>query len=199
MALHNHQGELFSANGFSSSKPPLNSEAALSRDLLKHWQRSIYNYQSELFQNKAIIPKQISLLKNSDEIGVDNFDPLKLSPLPLNFWRWSNCPHSGPAIYLVMDLPEDFDHHVLLYIGETVAAENRWKGEHDCKSYLSAYVEALGATGLKNQLSIRFWTDVPHQTRLRRRLEQRLIQRWLPPFNKETRARWSTPFTADVS
>ena len=32
----------------------------------------------------------------------------------------------------------------------------------------------------------------------RRALEQQLIQRWLPPFNKETRQRWSTPFTAEV-
>jgi hypothetical protein len=29
-------------------------------------------------------------------------------------------------------------------------------------------------------------------------LEQALIQRWKPPFNKETRGRWSTPFTADI-
>ena len=32
----------------------------------------------------------------------------------------------------------------------------------------------------------------------RRALEQQLIQRWWPPFNKETRRRWATPFTAEL-
>ena len=35
-------------------------------------------------------------------------------------------------------------------------------------------------------------------TRARRALEQQLIQRWWPPFNKETRQRWATPFTAEL-
>ena len=88
--------------------------------------------------------------------------------------------------------------HILLYIGETLAAERRWKGEHDCKSYLASYCEALSKVGLSSQLSIRFWTDVPIQTLSRRQLEQSLIKQWLPPFNKETRARWATPFTAEL-
>ena len=46
-------------------------------------------------------------------------------------------------------------------------------------------------------LSIRFWCDVPTQLRSRRQLEQLLIRRWAPPFNKENRDRWATPFTAD--
>ena len=61
-----------------------------------------------------------------------------------------------------------------------------------------AYGEALQRCELDHQLSIRFCTDVPVQTRARRRLEQALIQRWQPPFNKETRQRWATPFHADL-
>ena len=53
-------------------------------------------------------------------------------------------------------------------------------------------LEALLAAGLTCQLSIRFWLDAPETTRARRALEQALIQRWLPPFNKETRSRWAT-------
>ncbi len=45
------------------------------------------------------------------------------------------------------------------------------------------------------QLSIRFWSDAPAGTRQRRALEQALIRLWQPPFNKETRGRWATPFT----
>ena len=56
--------------------------------------------------------------------------------------------------------------------------------------------EALSNADIESQLSIRFWSDVPANTRTRRKLEQQLINKWLPPFNKETRARWSTPFTA---
>ena len=87
---------------------------------------------------------------------------------------------------------------LLLYVGETLAADRRWKGEHDCKAYLAAYGEALQRCCLPPQLSIRFWSDAPTDTRARRTLEQALIQRWLPPFNKETRQRWSTPFTVEL-
>ena len=79
-----------------------------------------------------------------------------------------------------------------------LAAERRWKGDHDCKAYLAAYGEALQRCELSAQLSIRFSCDVPQATRARRALEQQLIQRWWPPFNKETRQRWATPFTAEL-
>ncbi|MFL0769968.1 MAG: GIY-YIG nuclease family protein, partial [Prochlorococcus sp.] len=74
-----------------------------------------------------------------------------------------------------------------------------WKGAHDCKAYLAAYSEALNKVALTSQLSIRFWADVPTTTKARRQLEQQLIRLWLPPFNKETRERWATPFTAESS
>ena len=98
-----------------------------------------------------------------------------------------------------MDRPEEIDTPIILYIGETISANKRWKGEHDCKAYLASYREALGGAGLKSQLSIRFWTDAPENTKARKKLEQTLIKYWLPPFNKETRARWNTPFTANIS
>ena len=79
-----------------------------------------------------------------------------------------------------------------------MAADRRWKGEHDCKAYLAAYGEALQRCGMAHQLSIRFCSDVPRTTKARRGLEQALIQHWLPPFNKETRQRWATPFTTDL-
>ena len=63
---------------------------------------------------------------------------------------------------------------------------------------LAAYGEALQQAGLDSQLSIRFWRDAPSLVRPRRALEQALIRHWLPPFNKETRGRWATPFTAGL-
>jgi hypothetical protein len=97
----------------------------------------------------------------------------------------------------VFDRPDPLPWPLLLYVGETGRADRRWKGEHDCKGYLAAYGEALGRADLSPMLSIRFWCDVPTQLRARRQLEQLLIRLWAPPFNKENRDRWATPFTAD--
>ena len=113
------------------------------------------------------------------------------------FLRWPESPHRGAALYWVMDRPEHLEHPILLYLGETKAADRRWKGEHDCKAYLAAYQEACASCGLGCSPSIRFWGDVPQATRTRQQLEQTLIRRWQPPFNKEMRERWATPFQAD--
>ena len=91
------------------------------------------------------------------------------------------------------------NENIILYIGETISAENRWKGEHDCKDYLSSYSDSLHKANVKTKLSIRFWLDVPTKTKERRKLEQKLIQAWLPPFNKETREIWATPFTSQIN
>jgi len=123
-------------------------------------------------------------------------DPLALVAQPLQFWRWPQAPQRGAALYFVVDRPSHLASPLLLYVGETGQADRRWKGEHDCKDYVAAYGEALQQVGLNCQLSIRFWSDVPAQTRQRRALEQALIRLWQPPFNKETRGRWATPFTA---
>ena len=106
--------------------------------------------------------------------------------------------HEGAAVYFVMDKIIETDENIILYIGETISAEKRWKGEHDCKSYLSNYSESLQKANLTTKLSIRFWLDVPTETKARRKLEQKLIQTWLPPFNKETRGIWGTPFTSQI-
>jgi hypothetical protein len=124
-------------------------------------------------------------------------DPLVLQAQSLTFWRWPAAPQQGAAIYLVLDRPSAQAEPLLLYVGETARADRRWKGDHDCKGYLAAYSEALHRASLEPRLSIRFWTDVPAQIPRRRALEQALIRLWLPPFNKETRDRWTTPFTAD--
>jgi len=124
-----------------------------------------------------------------------NLDPLALVAQPLQFWRWPEAPQRGAALYFVIDRPSHLATPLLLYVGETGQADRRWKGEHDCKDYLAAYGEALQQVGLECQLSIRFWSDAPAQVRERRALEQALIRLWQPPFNKETRGRWATPFT----
>ena len=66
----------------------------------------------------------------------------------------------------MLDRPAELDQPLLLYVGETMAADRR--GEHDCKAYLAAY-GCFAAIALKPRLSIRFCTDVPQATRARQR------------------------------
>ena len=193
------QGELFENVNLLHSIAESENQMPMSSEFIKRWQKQIQDHQLNLFMKNKQSNKQTSLFQKDHHSSIEHFEPLKLTPLPLNFWRWPKCPHNGPAIYLVMDKTSNSNKHLLLYIGETVSADKRWKGEHDCKNYLSSYCEYLQKAGIKSQLSIRFWLDVPKETKARRKLEQNLIQYWLPPFNKETRARWSTPFTYELN
>lgn len=199
MAAPPGQGNLFE-QPLAESNGLLDRSLPLSAELLRGWQERIHQFQAPLFTSQLegrpeTAEQQHLFGHNIDPLS--NFHPLELRPLPLSFWRWPNSPHQGAAIYLVMDRPNALDHPILLYVGETKAADRRWKGEHDCKAYLASYQEACMGTGLRCNTSIRFWADVPQETRPRRRLEQILIRRWQPPFNKETRERWSTPFHTD--
>ncbi len=195
MKPYRGQGGLFPHNNFSGGISGAD-ELDLSKELLESWQKRLHAHQSKLFKSPRGDLKQGSLFETDELKSLDTLRPLKLTPLPISFWRWPSAPHSGPAIYLVMDLPEGFNTPILLYVGETTSADRRWKGEHDCKEYLASYSHALAQVGLKSHLSIRFWIDVPESTKERRKMEKKLILLWLPPFNKETRAHWSTPFTA---
>lgn len=196
------QGDLFTQ--------PLGGGTERSQDLplqehqLRQWQERLLTFQQPLFaavaEGRSLAPGQINLLDGA-VIGpadtVQRLDPLALAPQNLQFWRWPDASNSGAALYFVLDRPPHLSGSLLLYVGETAQADRRWKGEHDCKSYLAAYGDALQQVGLGSQLSIRFWSDAPRPVRERRALEQALIRHWLPPFNKETRGRWATPFTAD--
>ena len=189
------QGNLFEqpAPAFHQNDP---GGLTLNGQQLQSWQERIHSFQSPLFESESPRQEQGSLFGNEDAAAA-GVQPLSLEPLPLSFWRWPQSPHQGAALYWVMDRPAGLKHPILLYIGETMAADRRWKGEHDCKAYLAAYQEACVHCGLSCRTSIRFWGDVPRATKARRQLEQTLIRRWQPPFNKETRDRWATPFQAD--
>ena len=199
MRSQQRQGELFCrTNHFWELSQP-NQELSLSKEFLEAWQEKVYSHQSKIFQGIQFAGQQTSLFQESSDNLINYFKPLNLTPLPINFWRYSKSPHKGQAIYIVMDKLDDNKKFIILYIGETIAAEQRWKGEHDCKTYLNNYCESLQKVGIGNNLSIRFWNDVPQKTKERRRLEQELIKIWRPPFNKETRTSWQTPFTSEIT
>jgi hypothetical protein len=196
------QGELFGPGGdLSGASGPAPVPPPLLRTQLLDWQERLRGHQGPLFLGESGGAAQVSLFTSMAPVDpcqlAADLDPLALQPQSLSFWRWPEAPHQGAAIYLVIDRPDPQAEPLLLYVGETGRADRRWKGDHDCKRYLAAYGEALRKADLTMALSIRFWCDVPAAIGPRRALEQALIRRWLPPFNKETRERWATPFTAD--
>ena len=195
----NRQSNLFKNNNFNfSEKGPL-QDVFIDKKIIKEWQAKIITHQSPIFKSGHIDVNQYSLFESSSDELNASFNPIELTPLPLSFWRWPKAMHEGPAVYFVMDEIIDSGENIILYIGETISAEKRWKGEHDCKNYLSSYSDSLHKANVKTKLSIRFWLDVPTKTKERRKLEQKLIQAWLPPFNKETREIWATPFTSQIN
>jgi hypothetical protein len=203
------QGDLFAGDPLATGAARPAAAPPLLRHQLLAWQERVAAHQAPLFARQTAAPTEQGLLfadalsstptaaAADPAAAAAGFDPLALAPQSLSFWRWPSAPHQGAALYLVIDRPADPAPPLLLYVGETGRADRRWKGDHDCKAYLAAYGEALALADLPARLSIRFWLDVPVAIGPRRALEQALIRRWLPPFNKETRGRWTTPFTAD--
>tara|TARA_B100000579_G_scaffold80519_1_gene62672 strand:+ start:362 stop:961 length:600 start_codon:yes stop_codon:yes gene_type:complete len=193
------QYNLFRNNDVNFEEENPLQDIFIDRKIIKKWQEKIINHQSPIFRSGYRYINQFSLFDSSSEELNEYFNPTELTPLPLSFWRWPNSMHEGPAVYFVMDKIIDSDENIILYIGETSFAEKRWKGEHDCKNYLSNYSDSLQKANISTKLNIRFWLDVPIKTKDRRKLEQKLIQTWLPPFNKETRKIWATPFTSQIN
>ena len=198
MGKFERQGDLFSNKDIVYSSQNDKNELDIDKRFIKEWQNKIIKYQVKIFSNMNKEIMQSSLFKPNSQKNYKIFNPLDLTPLSLSFWRWPKSPHEGPAVYFVIDKAMNAEENIILYIGETVSADKRWKGNHDCKGYLSNYCDSLQKAGLKPSLNIRFWIDVPNETKARRKLEQELIQTWLPPFNKETRGYWSTPFTSEI-
>lgn len=192
------QGDLFAAAETAAATAAPDAAQPLLAEQLLSWQQRLAAHQARLFSGEAPTTRQQQLWADPPE-QQPGINPLELQPQPLSFWRWPQPQVQGPALYFVIDRSLDGERPLLLYIGETARAEQRWKGEHDCKAYLASYAEALQKAGLRTRLSISFCADAPADTKARRALEQQLIQRWLPPFNKETRGRWATPFHADAT
>ncbi len=198
MKKFERQHNLFNNNVVNILEESLSQEINISKKVIEEWQDKIIQHQSPIFKYGCQKTHQTTLFESLSENLNETFNPTELTPLPLNFWRWPNTNHVGPAVYFVMDKIINSNEDIILYIGETLSAEQRWKGEHDCKRYLSSYSEILQKAKAITNLNIRFWLDVPLNTKERRKLEQNLIQTWLPPFNKETRGIWATPFTSQI-
>jgi len=199
MIKFERQYDLFNNDDLNFSEKNTLQNIFIDEKAIKEWQEKIINHQSPIFKYGYKNINQSSLFESNSEESNECFNPIELTPLSLSFWRWPTAMHEGPAVYFVMDKIIDYDENIILYIGETISAAKRWKGEHDCKNYISNYSDILQQANISTKLNIRFWLDVPNETKERRKLEQNLIQTWLPPFNKETRGIWATPFTSRIN
>ena len=187
------QFELFDSRTNTSTNLQHSNNMRINSETLMSWRNKIYDHQSKIMEEKSRQVSQQTIIPGTNIFEDKKIDPFSLQPLSLSFWRANQYVHNGPALYFVID--KMINSKIILYIGETNSANKRWKGEHDCKNYLINYKESLASNNLSSHQDIRFFLDVPKEVKLRRKLEQKLIYLWLPPFNKETRERWATTFT----
>jgi hypothetical protein len=163
------QGELFGRSPLGQPGPIGAQGLPLLAHQLQQWQGRLARHQAPLFAKPQAGSEQATLFASSDATPEQPAAPF--NPLSLQ-----------PQPLSFWRWPAAPQHGAALYF---VADRPPALGE------------ALHKANLGCQLSIRFWLDVPTAIGPRRALEQALIRLWLPPFNKETRNRWATPFQAD--
>ncbi|MEM6255367.1 MAG: GIY-YIG nuclease family protein [Cyanobacteria bacterium P01_D01_bin.156] len=151
------------------------------------WKTKISTFQKTV--KVSPVMEQASLFDTLPD-PADAIDPFELPQQNTEFWRWQVSDVGVAALYFVIDYHND----LLLYVGETVKSNQRWKGEHDCKRYLMNYRQAHYHHHLDSQLGIAFWRQAPDERRPRQKVESALICKWRSPFNKENWKFWGTPF-----
>ena len=160
---------------------------------LQVWKQRIIRFQTKL---QASQPAQQGSLFDGDSASLcltDSIAPFSLRRQNTEFWRWQFDDVGVAAMYFVIDYGLE-NTPLLLYIGETVKSNQRWKGVHDCKRYLTNYRQSHFENGLDSELGIAFWPHAPVERQLRQTLESDLIYRWRSPFNKQNWRFWNTPF-----
>ncbi len=170
------------------------SDYGMGKAALVAWKQAIAAYQQQIGQERQ--QPQASLAQGTlfdlgaDHCNPDAIDPFALPVYPFNFYDRPFDGAGEACIYFAIDRAVP----LLLYVGETIASDRRWKGVHDCKRYVANYTNLHATHGLERAICTAFWWEAPRATRARKRLESHLIARWKPPFNKENWSFWQTPF-----
>jgi len=162
----------------------------MSQDALQRWKQRVFQFQHLV--NVSVAHQQgdlFGLMPAPNDIA-ETVAPFTLPQQNIQFWRWKVEDAGTAAYYFVID----YELPVLLYIGETVKANQRWKGEHDCKRYIENYISAHRELGMSATVGIAFLHLAPTETRARQQIETALIYKWRSPFNKQNWTFWGTPF-----
>lgn len=188
-----HQTSLFTAaeqRTFSCPGPVRSPALSISAESLTRWKTDIHTFQQQVCNTTE--GQQASLFDvPASHVDASRIDPFALDLQNFFFFQWPSDRHpSDPCIYFVIDTCVP----LLLYVGETCKANQRWKGVHDCKQYVLKYQEAHFKHHIPTAINTGFWWETPSETRPRQHLESALIARWKPPFNKENWRFWKTPF-----
>ncbi|NET37765.1 MAG: GIY-YIG nuclease family protein [Cyanothece sp. SIO1E1] len=162
----------------------------MDKTALLQWKLNIATYQQRVRSSQ---PEEQSCLFEPDPLTAtpNTIDPFYLKLNNFCFFEWPASKYpSKPCIYFVIDV----NVPLILYIGETCKANQRWKGVHDCKRYVLNYRELHFKHDTPTAINTTFYWDAPIADRLRLWLEAGLITRWRSPFNKENWHFWGTPF-----
>lgn len=197
------QQSLFSVSEqrtFNPVGPRSEPRLDIDKAFLQRWKQKIHAYQERVLNEQSI--QQTSLFSGLEsaspeqneachEFSPDHINPFSLDLHNFFFFQWPADRHPDSAcLYFVIDT------HVplLLYVGETCHANQRWKGVHGCKQYVLNYQSLHFKHQIPTAINTGFWWDTPSDTRPRQQLESALIYRWRSPFNKENWTFWGTPF-----
>jgi hypothetical protein len=162
----------------------------MSQEALVQWKARVAKYQDEVrftpSEEQGLLFDVVTPIVKADAI-----DPFSLYLYNFFFFEQPAHKHPGkPSMYFVIDVQVP----LLLYVGETVKANQRWKGVHDCKRYVLNYRDLHAKYGVETAINTAFYWDIPSEVRPRQQLESALIERWRSPFNKENWSFWGTPF-----
>ncbi|MGA7935807.1 MAG: GIY-YIG nuclease family protein, partial [Kovacikia sp.] len=175
MTPGSEQKSLFSAAELQGCyAPDRQTELVMSRETLQAWKQRIFQFQQQVEVSQ--LAQQGTLFDLVPTVGemADRIDPFTLPQQNTEFWRWKASDEGVSALYFVVD----YELPILLYVGETVKSNQRWKGEHDCKRYILNYVSAHRPYHLPVTVNIGFWSQAPTKTRDRQQLESALIYKW---------------------
>jgi hypothetical protein len=197
-----------------SSYENFQPQLSLGPSELDAWKQRILSFQIQLqsapaaqqgslfdLASTAASPKASPAEQPLELASFADIDPFSLRRQNTEFWRWQFDDVGVAAMYFVIDYAakaeaDKSSQPLLLYIGETVKSNQRWKGVHDCKRYLTNYRQSHYENGLESELGIAFWPYAPSDRQARQKLESDLIYRWRSPFNKENWRFWNTPFVS---
>lgn len=168
---------------------PKKAKLKMSEATLTEWKETIFAKQTNLRNN--LQPTQMSLLPSMSICLSDSLDPFSLKLHNSLFYEQPDQSTGEPCLYFVIDntLP------LLLYVGESqYSPTQRWQGKHDCKTYIQQYIELHRQYSMDTAVCTAFWWHTPADRKQRQQIEQKLIHKWHPPFNKENWRKWSKPF-----
>ncbi|MEO0489556.1 MAG: GIY-YIG nuclease family protein [Cyanobacteria bacterium J06659_2] len=173
-----------------SSYANVQPNLVLTASELTVWKQRILQFQQQVRQSSPTTQGVLFASVRPNQPIDDDVDPFTLPQENIDFWRQSVTDVGTSALYFVIDHTEP----ILLYVGETIKSNQRWKGVHDCKRYVSHYLTTHNQLNLQTTVNIGFWRNAPSDRKARQQLERRLIHQWRSPFNKENWDFWGTPF-----